>query len=233
MGFRTRGIKFAGNHLVASLLSRRFSASFYLWNTSKKFERRVILSFVLPRSVEPRRQWFWRLVKANDRIAVEYELRVLGIGFGYRWQTVRPDVLNNLLENDRKVHPLPVIKLPQSQSTFILKGHEVVHETDRYRWEDWMTANRLPGRGGPVTRDETLVATTELSGMFVCTVFTGYSSLDPPLVFETRVFGKPLDGEVRCYSTWEQAEQGHREMIESIKTWLEKFPKPTSKDTGD
>ena len=40
----------------------------------------------------------------------------------------------------------------------------------------------------------------------------------PPLIFETLVFGGPLDGEMDRYSTLEQARAGHAAMLERVKT---------------
>lgn len=48
----------------------------------------------------------------------------------------------------------------------------------------------------------------------VSTVFLGidhnFGGAGPPLLFETLVFGGPLDGETYRYATWDQAEAGHR-----------------------
>jgi hypothetical protein len=63
-----------------------------------------------------------------------------------------------------------------------------------------------------MTLDERRVARTELDGADVSTVFLG---LD--LVFETLVFGGPMDGECHRYSTWEQAEVGHKAMVQLVK----------------
>jgi hypothetical protein len=51
----------------------------------------------------------------------------------------------------------------------------------------------------------------------VSTVFLGldhnFSMVGPPLLFETMVFGGPLNGECRRYATWVEAEAGHREVV--------------------
>lgn len=54
----------------------------------------------------------------------------------------------------------------------------------------------------------------------VSTVFLGidHNWLDgPPLLFETMVFGGPLDGEQDHYSTWTEAEAGHAAMVQRCK----------------
>lgn len=65
------------------------------------------------------------------------------------------------------------------------------------------------------------VGNTHIGGdVHVSTVFLvfdhGFGS-EPPLVFETMVFGGPLDQEQDRYSTWEQAEAGHREMVKRVR----------------
>ena len=54
----------------------------------------------------------------------------------------------------------------------------------------------------------------------VSTVFLGldhqYGS-GPPILFETMVFGGPLDGEQERCSTWEEAEAMHAAMVERVK----------------
>jgi hypothetical protein len=39
----------------------------------------------------------------------------------------------------------------------------------------------------------------------------------PPLLFETMVFGGPLDMDCERYSTWEQAEEGHARWVQKVK----------------
>lgn len=62
-----------------------------------------------------------------------------------------------------------------------------------------------------------VVAKTQIAGAEVSTVFLGidhnFHPDGPPLVF-----GFDLDGETRRYSTWEEAEAGHAEIVEEVKT---------------
>lgn len=53
----------------------------------------------------------------------------------------------------------------------------------------------------------------------VSTVFLGYDHgwHGTPVLFETMVFGGPLDGEQERYHTWEEAEAGHKIMLEKVK----------------
>lgn len=42
-----------------------------------------------------------------------------------------------------------------------------------------------------------------------------------PHIFETMVFGGPMDGECRRYSSAEEAEKGHYEVVEEVKLALQ------------
>ena len=60
------------------------------------------------------------------------------------------------------------------------------------------------------------VAESFVAGTRVSTVFLGidhnFSNKGPALLFETMVFGGPLDGECHRWATWKEAEAGHREV---------------------
>ena len=64
---------------------------------------------------------------------------------------------------------------------------------------------------------DTYVGTT----FWVSTVFLGldhqFGRGGPPMLFETMIFGDPLDGEMLRCSTWEQAETQHAAMVERVK----------------
>ncbi|MBT9166763.1 MAG: hypothetical protein DDT19_00087 [Syntrophomonadaceae bacterium] len=73
-----------------------------------------------------------------------------------------------------------------------------------------------------VVRQETLP-----NGLFVSTVFLGIDhgwSEQKPLIFETMVFPSEADLnelDMERYSTWEEAEQGHQEMVEKWRNqWV-------------
>lgn len=68
------------------------------------------------------------------------------------------------------------------------------------------------------------VAADEIGGVRVSTVFLSLLSLnhaygnnEPPLVFETMVFGGPLDGDCDRYSTRAQAIAGHAAMVKRVQ----------------
>ena len=58
-------------------------------------------------------------------------------------------------------------------------------------------------------------------GVEISTVFLGLNhawTIDgPPVVFETRVFGGPLDGQQDRYYTFGEAEAGHAEMVARVR----------------
>jgi hypothetical protein len=55
----------------------------------------------------------------------------------------------------------------------------------------------------------------------ISTVFLGLDhnfGQGPPLLFESMVFGGEDDGEMVRYSTWEEAETGHKLLVEKYLT---------------
>ena len=90
---------------------------------------------------------------------------------------------------------------------YILKGHEVVPVEDVLEWGEWFeTANRV-------------VAKDEINGARVSTVFLGLDHSfggNKPLLFETMIFGGEHDDYQERYTTWEEAEAGHKKAVEMI-----------------
>lgn len=92
---------------------------------------------------------------------------------------------------------------------YILKDRKPIHEPDILKWGEWYgdIKNRVVKR-------------TEVGGCEVSTVFLGLDhSFDdgPPVLFETLVFGGPLDEEMERYHAWEEAEKGHQDMVERVR----------------
>ena len=86
---------------------------------------------------------------------------------------------------------------------YILDGQTPV-PCDLLTWAKWFeTAERH-------------VAETTVGDVKVSTVFLGLDHREsgPPILFETMVFGGPLDQEQDRYATWQEAEQGHQAMVE-------------------
>lgn len=62
----------------------------------------------------------------------------------------------------------------------------------------------------------------EVDQVLVSTVFLGIDHAIPidgrrPILFESMVFGGILDGEMARYSTWQEAENGHAELLERVR----------------
>lgn len=93
---------------------------------------------------------------------------------------------------------------------YILVGHTPM-AVDLLTWaQSW---------GGD--RDSRRVAYTDINDRcHVSTVFLGLNHNfwgGEPLLFETMVFGGPLDGDMNRYSTWDQAEQGHNAIVAAAR----------------
>jgi hypothetical protein len=93
---------------------------------------------------------------------------------------------------------------------YVLVNH-VPHPVSLKAWVA-VAATRRP------TEDPWRVAFTDLTDTcYVSTVFLGtnhrFLGKGPPLLFESMVFGGPTHGEMRRYSTWDDAEIGHQAMV--------------------
>jgi hypothetical protein len=95
---------------------------------------------------------------------------------------------------------------------YVLDGH-VAKAVSLMEWTEWF--EKEPFRH---VADET-IGEARISTVFL--------SLDhqwgqgPPLIFETMVFGGPLDQEQERYTTWDEAEAGHKTMVEKVKNYKE------------
>jgi len=97
---------------------------------------------------------------------------------------------------------------PPKQLHYILDDNNVPIKTDLMTWAKYFKeADR-------VVAQTTIDKETEVS-----TVFLGMDHQfgdGPPLLFETLVFGGEHDGDMWRYSTWEEAETGHKEVVERL-----------------
>jgi hypothetical protein len=98
-----------------------------------------------------------------------------------------------------------------------LEGHTPVPVEDVLEWAEWFEGH------------DRHVALEEVDGRKISTVFLGldhsFGLADDghhiPLLFETMVFASdddPWDGWCERYSTWEQAEIGHKAVVEAVRT---------------
>jgi hypothetical protein len=91
--------------------------------------------------------------------------------------------------------------------TYILDGHKPVPAATLV-WAKW-----FEGRSRHVAQEM-------IGDVRISTVFLGLDHSfgnGPPLLFETMVFGGPLDQESDRYETWDEAEAGHRAMVERVR----------------
>ena len=92
---------------------------------------------------------------------------------------------------------------------YVLQGRLAI-PVDFPQWATWYEANRTT---------KCQVAQTTMGDTCVSTSFTGldYSrGVGPVLVFETRVFGGPLDGQAERCTTWFQAEMQHAKIVRDL-----------------
>lgn len=98
---------------------------------------------------------------------------------------------------------------------YILKDHEPV-AVNMWEWSDWLN---LPFEA---TRR---VAKTVVGEAEVSTVFLGvdhnWLGSGPPILFETMIFGGKGDEHQWRYSTWEQAEAGHKAVVDALTNGTE------------
>jgi hypothetical protein len=71
-------------------------------------------------------------------------------------------------------------------------------------------------------RDARRVAFTQITDdIEVSTVFLGldhnFGDGDKPVLFETLVFGGPMNGYMDRYENWFEAEQGHQEIVDKVR----------------
>jgi len=89
-----------------------------------------------------------------------------------------------------------------------LVGHKAVEVEDLLEWAKSFGGDRV-------------VAKTKQDMVEISTVFLGLDhnfGQGPPLLFESMVFGGEDDGEMVRYSTWEEAETGHKLLVEKYLT---------------
>lgn len=99
-------------------------------------------------------------------------------------------------------------------TTYILEGHRVVPEPDIMKFAIWIGI--LHKMNGHVVQ-QTTIQFCGFNIVFISTVFLGidhnYNLEGPPLVFETMIFGGIKDGQQFRFSTWEDAESFHHELV--------------------
>jgi len=105
-----------------------------------------------------------------------------------------------------------------SRGYYILDEHHNTKQVSLLEWGRWLE------------RADTRVAYTKFEcGVWISTVFLGldhrFGDKGPPLLFETMVFEMTMEGggdEMWRYSTWDDAETGHKAIVRRVKQKLEK-----------
>ena len=91
---------------------------------------------------------------------------------------------------------------------YILNGKKAVFCKDLLQWAE------------EIEKCDKRIAHDIIGGVRISTVFLGLNhnyGKGKPLLFETMVFGGEYDGDMERYSTWEEAEAGHRKMVKKVK----------------
>lgn len=102
---------------------------------------------------------------------------------------------------------------------YILEDRTPKPVDDMMTWAEWINdgSNKIVKRDIAVVRMEG----KKVGEITVSTVFLGIdhnlANEGSPILFETMVFGGPLDQEMDRCSTWESAEKMHQLMIERVK----------------
>jgi hypothetical protein len=95
---------------------------------------------------------------------------------------------------------------------YVLYNGQPVHEPDVIRWARWFAS----------ALHERIVAKTKLGdgSIQVSTMFLGVDhqlGRGRPILWETMVFGGPLDQEMDGYTSRENAVRGHAAMVERVR----------------
>lgn len=94
---------------------------------------------------------------------------------------------------------------------FKLQGHTPIPCEDFLEWAKWFEN----------ADDNRVVARTKVGDVDVSTVFLGldrnWTGQGPPVLFESMVFGGPLDLEQERYCTWEAAVAGHNDLVARVR----------------
>ena len=107
----------------------------------------------------------------------------------------------------------------KTRGEYILKGKATIEETDLLKWAKWMeTANRI-------VRQTRIIKGLKLGKkalgipVMVSTVFLGLDhsfGFGKPLLFETMIFEGKHSGYQERYTTWEEAERGHKRALKLV-----------------
>lgn len=84
--------------------------------------------------------------------------------------------------------------------------------------EEWIVLFEQRGKEG---QDFWKVGNDKIGDVEISTVWLGldhnFNDEGPPLIFESMIFGGNYDEEQHRYSTWAEAEEGHKKLVEKVK----------------
>ncbi len=89
---------------------------------------------------------------------------------------------------------------------YILENKKPVKTEDTVEWAKWFKEE-----------ENWYVAKDVIDDSQIITFFQGLITEGLPKLFQTMVVGGQLDGEYENYSTWQEAEAGHKKMVERVK----------------
>jgi hypothetical protein len=93
---------------------------------------------------------------------------------------------------------------------YVLKGHEAVPTEDYQSWSQMFS-----------DREARRVGADKVGDADVSTVFLGMDHAwgdGPPLLFETMIFGGEASELQWRWTTWEEAEVGHKRIVETLRS---------------
>jgi hypothetical protein len=129
-----------------------------------------------------------------------------------RWLQQADDEL--LYMPDRPTGETPLPSRPLEEGHYVLEGHTPIPATSLEAWGYWFAeADRCVGR-------TVLTEDVEVSTVFLGLDHSFSRGARPPVLFETMVFGGPLDEEQERYTSWEEAEAGHAAMCARVHAAL-------------
>jgi hypothetical protein len=113
------------------------------------------------------------------------------------------------METNNKKSGMDARTSPMPGMLYVLDADNRVHRAPLLEWAEWFetATNRVIGQ-------------THVGRVYVSTVFLGIDhsfGVGRPVLFETMVFGGPMDGEQWRWETYTQAQMGHRVAVASVK----------------
>ncbi len=89
---------------------------------------------------------------------------------------------------------------------YILENKKPVKTEDTIKWAKWFGE-----------KENWYVAKDIIDDSQILTFFQGLITEGLPKLFQTMVVSGELDGENESYFTWQEAEAGHKRMVEKVK----------------